>query len=41
MQLILISAEPKAKDLAKNVTNNICSDCPKKVLDKFSLLYVV
>ena len=36
-----IFAELKGKDLAKNVTNNICSDCPKKVLDKISLFHLV
>ena len=41
VQLIWISAEPKGKDLVKNVTNNICPDCPKKVLDKISLLHLV
>ena len=40
VKLIWISAEPKGRDLAKNVTNNICSDCPKKVLDKISLLHL-
>ena len=36
-----ISVEPKGIDLAKNVTNNIGSDCPKKVLGKISLLHLV
>ena len=41
VQRIWIFAELKGKDVAKNVTNNICSDCPKKVLDKISLLHLV